>query len=510
MDALGPTILTVAAGSMPRVATVDERYESYNVEMAEVIGGNFWKPYDKSGATPAKPSASSGGAPFEIGGPDPSMFQARPPIELTNLRLRRLAAALGPAYVRVSGTWANTVYFHDSDSPPPATPPAGFKGVLTRAHWKGVVEFAHAVDAKIVSSFAIGAGVRDASGAWTPDQAKAVVAYTKAVGGSIVAAELFNEPTIAAAGGAPPGYGAKDFAHDEALFRTFVKATDPEMRIVGPGSVGEAIAVVPPGMAILHTSDFFASSPPPVFDVFSYHHYGSVSQRCAAMGAGMGTTPAAALSKEWLASTDAVLAFYEPFRDRYAPGTPIWLTETGDAACGGNPWAMTFLDSFRYLDQLGRLAKRGVGAVFHNTLASSEYGLLQQSTFVPRPNYWAALLWRRLMGTTVLDAGSAPRNVHLYAHCARQHPGGVTMLAINTSLTETVHFDVPVAARRYALSARKIDAGEVQLNGQTLALGPSDALPSLDGVDTPPGRSELAPGTITFLLLDGAANAACE
>jgi hypothetical protein len=24
-------------------ATVDERYQSYNVEMAEVIGDNFWK-----------------------------------------------------------------------------------------------------------------------------------------------------------------------------------------------------------------------------------------------------------------------------------------------------------------------------------------------------------------------------------------------------------------------------------------------------------------------------------
>lgn len=382
--------------------------------------------------------------------------------------------------------------------------------MLTRAQWKGVVEFARAIDAKIVSSFAIGPGVRDSSGAWTPDQAKAVVAYTKAVGGAIAAAELFNEPTIAAAGGAPPGYGARDFARDEAVFRTFVKATDPEMRIVGPGSVGEAIAVVPQGMGILHTSDFFASSPPPVFDVFSYHHYGAVSQRCAAMGAGMGTTPAAALSEDWLASTDVVLAFYQPFRDRYAPGAPIWLTETGDAACGGNPWAMTFLDSFRYLDQLGRLAKAGVGAVFHNTLASSEYGLLEQLTFVPRPNYWAALLWRRLMGTTVLDAGSSPKNLHLYAQCSREYPGGITMLAINTSLTETMQLDVPIAARRYTLSAQKIDAGEVQLNGQTLALGPNDALPSFDGVDAPPGRSEFAPVTMTFLLVGGAGNAACK
>jgi len=30
----------------------------------------------------------------------------------------------------------------------------------------------------------------------------------------------------------------------------------------------------------------------------------------------------------------------------------------------GNPWAKTFLDSFRYADALGRLAKQGVAVMF--------------------------------------------------------------------------------------------------------------------------------------------------
>src|SRR5206468_1227377 len=30
---------------MTRVGTIDERYQSYNVEMLEVTGGKFWKPY---------------------------------------------------------------------------------------------------------------------------------------------------------------------------------------------------------------------------------------------------------------------------------------------------------------------------------------------------------------------------------------------------------------------------------------------------------------------------------
>jgi hypothetical protein len=49
-------------------------------------------------------------------------------------------------------------------------------------------------------------------------------------------------------------------------------------------------------------------------------------------------------------------------------------TETADAACGDNPWANTFLDTFRYLDQLGRLARQDVRVVAHNTLVASDYG----------------------------------------------------------------------------------------------------------------------------------------
>jgi imidazolonepropionase-like amidohydrolase len=53
-------------------------------------------------------------------------------------------------------------------------------------------------------------------------------------------------------------------------------------------------------------------------------------------------------------------------------------------------------------------------------LASSDYGLLDENTFAPRPNYWAALLWRKLMGATVLKPGVSPGpNRQLYAQCLR-------------------------------------------------------------------------------------------
>jgi heparanase 1 len=510
--------MLVTPGAMRPVATIDERFLSYNVEMAEVIGGNFWKPYTAESiaalkAKAAAPVSRSGGASPGVVGQDPTMFQARPPIDLSNVRLRKLAAALAPAYMRVSGTWANSVYFDDSDVLPPA--PNGFQGVLKRSAWKDVVDFSRAVDAKVVSSFAISAGVRDSERVWTPDQARRFVAYTKEAGGDIAAAEFFNEPDMPVYGGAPTHYNAADYARDFAIFREFAKANAPEMAIVGPGSVGED--VLQPAMSgtatagFISTNAMLSATPPPKYDVFSYHFYGAASLRCVSMGAGTQTTPDAALSEAWLARADTSYNFYVMgLRDRYEPGKPVWITETADSACGGNPWASTFLDSFRFIDQLARMARQGVSAVFHNTLASSEYGLLDQGSFTPRPNYWAALLWRKLVGTTVLDAGPLQPGLHLYAHCLRGHAGGVALLVINLSRTEEKIIDLPTAAERYVLTAQNLEEGHVQLDRQQLQLSSDDELPDLRGRRIPAGRVDLKPASITFLAVSDAGNEGCR
>ncbi len=187
------------------------------------------------------------------------------------------------------------------------------------------------------------------------------------------------------------------------------------MMILGPGTSGSSDA-----------ADLFAASAQGI-DAVSYHFYGAVSARC-----GGRRTPEEALSEALMSQTDQTLAFYRALRDRLAPGRPIWLTETAETACGGNPWSATFLDTFRYLDQLGRLARAGVQVVMHNTLAASDYALLDEQTLTPRPNYWAALLWRRLMGAVVLDSGlPIEMGLHVYAHCERGGSGGVTLLVIN-------------------------------------------------------------------------------
>ena len=110
----------------------------------------------------------------------------------------------------------------------------------------------------------------------------------KAVGGDIAAAEFFNEPDMPVYGGAPAGYNAGDYARDSAIFREFAKANAPDMAIVGPGPVGEAVllpAVSGTAAAgFVSTNAMLSAVPAPKYDVFSYHFYGAASMRCPSMG----------------------------------------------------------------------------------------------------------------------------------------------------------------------------------------------------------------------------------
>lgn len=473
--------ISIAPTDLKAIGTIDARFQSYNIEMVEVTGGRFWKPYPRTTRA------------FD----QRDRYSDRPPIDLANARLRRLAAALSPAYLRVSGTWANATFFADA----PGKPPPGFDSVLSRAQWRGVVDFARAVNAEIVTSFAISPGSRNADGVWKPDQAQQLVDVTRALGGRIAAAEFMNEPTLAATNGAPAGYDATAYGRDVEIFRDWIRRAAPETLILGPGSAGDASA---PSGAGIASHDLLAASGPGL-DRFSYHHYNTVSPRC-----GGHDDPAQALSEEWLARTDAALVTYQALRDAFEPGKPIWLTETANAACGGKRSDATFLDTFRYLDQLGRLAKAGVQVVMHNTLAASDYGLLNEPTFRPRPNYWAALLWHRLMGTIVLDANAAAApDLHLYAHCHPGMPGAVSVLAINTSRQASHALTLPGPAERYTLDAARLQSASVRLNGKMLALNAGSELPRLAPRATPAGLIRFAPATISFLVVPDAANPAC-
>lgn len=499
-----PSVLSISTDRFKPIGKVDERYQSYNVESVEVTGGNFWAPYPKPGEESQTTAPGPHGTDFAT-----SAYRKRDPINLKNPRLRTLTRALGPAHVRVSGTWANSIYFQDDDDAA-RPPPAGYQGVLTRAQWAGVVDFAKAVDAQILTSFATGSGARMPDGSWDPDRARRLFKYTQSLGARIDAVELMNEPNVSRT-----PYDPDVYARDHVTLRQLVTEVSPLTKIVGPSSTGEAgfkLFANPP--EAMSTARLLSGEPRPRFDIFSHHFYGAVSERCRSLGERRGTevttSSAEALSESWLSRADQAQAFYRATRDRLAAGAPIWITETAQAACGGDRWSGTFLDTFRYVDQLARLAKQDVEVVFHNTLAASDYALIDEATWQPRPNYWAALLWRRLMGEIVLETGASDGDLHVYAHCLRGERGGVALVAINLSRSNRRQVELSADARSFALTADTLESTSVKLNGRVMSLASDDKLPPLVGREHRKGKIGFEPASITFLEVSGAGNPACH
>ncbi|MCP1661045.1 hypothetical protein [Neisseria perflava] len=493
--------MTINPAAMPKIGEVSPRYQSYNVEMVEIVGGTFWKPYKSM-------PHDADGKPIinipkqeqhDVSVRNDALYQKLPEADLANPRLRALAAALAPAYMRVSGTWANAVYFHDGDTPLNQAP-QGFANVLTAKQWQGVLDFAQAVDAEIVTSFAVSDGVRDDKGVWTPVEAQKILAYTQTHGGKIAAAELFNEPNIPGAGGCiRAGYNGQNFADNQRVFHDWARQHAPDMLLLGPGAVSAHTLVELQDMSpdALSVSELMSGSPAPQFDAYSYHYYNAISCRISS-DTDLGMSPEAAMTPERLTQTDQIFAAHTALRDRYLPAAPIWNTETGQAG-GGDPYAATYRDTFRYLYQLAGNARHGLHVHMHNTLCASEYSLIEQDSLTPKPDYWAAWLWNKLMGSSVLDSGTQPEQsgVYLFAHNSKQHSDGVCVLLINSS-NQPVSVNLPQNAMQYTLTSDGLDSADVYLNGQRLFVGADNILPELNGLVVEAGEIDVPAYSLTF------------
>ena len=235
-------------------------------------------------------------------------------------------------------------------------------------------------------------------------------------------------------------------------------------------------------------------------DVFSYHYYNGVSERGAAMG---GHWPyEAILSEQYLGVAGYCARQYTAKRDKYVPGGQMWVTESGDAGCGGNTWASTYADVPRTLNELGEFSTITSGVIFHNTLASSDYGYLKHGSFEPRPNYFAVLLWNRLMGKICYaQPEQNSEGAHIYCHSRKDGKDGYVYLIINNSRTDctTVNFDGDAEA--YVLNGKTgMRSRTMCLNGKELTLGANDELPELSP-KTVSGKLELAPGECAFIVI---------
>ncbi len=477
---------------------------SYNVEMTEVTGGTFWRAY-----TEAQIDGTEQVPPPDFSKGLAAMHQWYDPIDTTNPRLIKLARALGKCWVRVSGTWATKTYY---DFEGTGIAPEGYQNRLTKEQWINLLNFVRAVDGKLIISVANCEGLHSADEPWNPSQAEKIFALSAEYGVPINAVEFTNEPNMMQMTGFPENYTAEHFRRDQDLFHKWVRENYPDCLVVGPctcdpealsgGKQSSGAAGIADAIKCCTTGELMDGCTEKI-DVFSYHYYNGVSERMAAMVPSAFTPAEGAMSEEYLGMAGYCAASFVPYRDKYCPGGEMWVTESGDAGAGGHTWASTYLEVPRTLNEFGSFATVTKGVIFHNTLASSDYGYLKHGTFLPRPSYFAALLWNTLMGTTVYASGEQIREgAHVYAHSRKDGKEGYCYLVINNSWTETTTVELPSDAEVYALTGNgKMRSRTMLLNGEELVLGDGDTLPELKGSPAIAGKLEIAPGGCTFIVI---------
>jgi heparanase len=437
------------------------------------------------------------------------------PIDFTRPQLVRLAQALGPAYVRFSGTKIDETYYDDSGALGP-NPPGAYKYVLDRDEWDAANRFAAAAGLRVIIGINGGPGPRNADGTWNPANARALLERAAGTAKVPAVVSFANEPNLTYYGaGNPPTYTAADYARDVDAFLALRAELAPRSKFIGPGSFFIAGAEKP----ILNVdfgprSDAIMPLLGSRYDAVSLHHYPAFgdSDKCAGLQPRPPTDP---LAPEFMDRIDGALAYMGGLRDANAPGRPLWVDEFGNTACGGVVgYSNTFAASFYYLNALGRMARAGVKVATRWTLSGPQpYALVDDTTLTPRPDYWAALLWRRLMGTRVVESKriKLADGVRSYSTCSPGNAGGVTTLLLNTTARGTALRIAGAGGTnaRVRLVTAPLGSEQVSLGGDPLTLGPGGGLPSLPSTQAPYGVVALPPSSYAFVTQPNAGAPAC-
>jgi len=398
------------------ITRVSERFLSFTVDIAQVVGGKFW--------------GSSGAVDWVAGGSSPvEAYDFKRP------KLLQLARNLSPAYLRIGGTAADETFYAMGESS--SIPPLPYKYALNRDQWEAVNRFAQEAGLELVFTLNAGKGPRNSKDCWNAENAQALIEYSVEKGFDIAAWSLGNEPNLF-----PFAHGLwlrmEQFAEEHYTLKETLHEIMPQAQLLGPSCafwplVGELLPIFPR----------FLNAVGPLLDTVTWHYYPQQSRR----------SPIAIrrASKKWMLSPNI---FEETHRwatvignmqRLHAPQAEVWLEESGNAQCGGEPGLSDrFIAGFWWLDTLGRLARHGQKVVIRQNLSGADYSLVHDDTLEPNPDYWNSLLWKRLMGTEVLDVelSEETSTIRLYAHRTRDaDPHSVSVLAMNTHPKENIALD---------------------------------------------------------------------
>lgn len=429
---------------------VDPRFLSVALDASQLAGGHFW--------------SEDGRVELLVG----TTRQA--PFDFSRPGLGARARLLAPAYLRVGGTEADVVFYDMAPAPSERPLPPGYTLRLGRGQWDALQHFAAAAGLDMMFTANAGAGPRDEHGDWQADNLRDLLRYSAAQGHPLPVWELGNEVNAFwLTHGIRAHVGGARYAGDFSRFRSAVHGFYPEARLAGAAAFAWPVMGESPPRLV---EPFLRHSPVPP-DILTWHYYPQQSRRC--WSATRRASPTRMLEPAYLDEFSDLSRHFLELAEARSPRVEVWLGETGGAQCGGEPGVSDrYASSLWWLDQLGQAAASGQPVVVRQTLVGSDYGLLDPQTLAPRPDYWASLLWKQLMGTEVLAVQPVPGNPHLrvYAHCHADGSGRVALLAVNLAQARSLKLrlaDIGLAGGEwYGVTAADLQASTVRLNGHRL------------------------------------------
>ncbi|XP_046724660.1 heparanase [Silurus meridionalis] len=213
-----------------------------------------------------------------------------------------------------------------------------------------------------------------------------------------------------------------------------------------------------------------------------------------------------------------------------SPGKKVWLGETSSAYGGGAAGLSdSFVAGFMWLDKLGLSAKLGLDVVMRQVLIGSGTYHLVDNNLEPLPDYWLSLLYKRLVGPEVLKIQVLPSSTNkqllrVYLHCTNKESssyrkGAVTLFALNLSKKQMV-IKLPALISNSTVEVFVLQSAEagidglrsrsVRMNGDVLKMVDERTLPPLQGVELPPVEHLNLPAlSFAFYVLKQAASPVC-
>ena len=431
------------------------QFLSFAVDMSQVLGKKWW--------------SKEGNVEFMLGKAETK------PFDFSSALLNKRAELLKPFYLRVGGSLSDEVYY-DERSPQ-----------LGPEHLKKIFDFVEKQNSSLVLVLSANPKLWEKPKEALKHHAR-LLHTLKNNRNFILGFEYGNEVNVHSIlyGIAGLKWGS-DYGKEFLQLKQKFQKDFPKARWIMPGNsfwpiIGEWMSFP------FRPSEGFLETAGKETDVVNWHFYPTQSRRC-----GFALRSA---TKERLMSPEILDQALIPFekmnnlKERYAPQAKMWLGETGHAQCGGEPGlSSSFISTLWWVDLMGLMSRAEVEVVIRQTLAGGDYGLMDEE-FNPRPDYWASVLWKKIIGDEVwiVEAKGLSPQVRVYGFKSRTK--GHALVAINLA-DESTELQLPGKGKFWLLS--EDNRGTFLINGRP---------PELMLEQTHQGKIVLPMKSIIFAVID--------